>query len=61
MAPSATSEPSVSVLGAFWEGLRQAGKLRLAATALEPSQGLSALGLLEGKAKVQKVKVSDGV
>lgn len=52
---SATSELSLSVLGVFWEGLRQTGKLRLAAAALN-HLGL----LLEGKTTVQRVNVSDG-
>lgn len=56
-ASSATSKLSLSALGVFWEGLRQTGKPRLAAAAVEPSQGPGVLGLvLEGKTKVQGLK-----
>lgn len=53
MAPPATSELSLRSLGVFREDLRQTGKLRLPAAALEPPQGHGAL-VLEEKTKVQR-------
>lgn len=54
MAPPATSELSLRTAGVFREGLKQRGKARLTVAALEPSQGLGLLILLEEKAEAQR-------
>lgn len=55
-APPATSERSLRTAGVFREGLEQRGKVRLTVAALEPSQGLGLLILLEEKTSAKRLE-----